>query len=223
MASTPSSTPRPVTVLIVDDHATFAQALSHAVGAEPDIEVVGVAIDAAAGARSAHTLRPDVVLLDHRIGTDDGVELARQLHQELSGTTIVMLTATTDETVALAALEAGCAGYLVKDAPLSDVISAVHSAARGDAVVPPALLAKLLPHLRDREPRTGALTDREMSVLRLLDQGLSSAAIATELTISLNTVRNHVQNILNKLGAHSKLEAVAKARESGLLGAGPQA
>jgi DNA-binding NarL/FixJ family response regulator len=211
----------PVTVLVVDDHASFAEALRLALNAENDIEVVAIATDFGSAELAATKYRPDVALVDHRIGLDDGVELARALQRGVPDTKLVMLTATSDEGIVLEALEAGCAGYLMKESPLESVISAVRSAARGDAVLPPALLARLLPRLRDRErsdSRPGALTERELAVLQQLARGKPNAAIATELTISINTVRNHVQSILTKLGAHSKLEAVAKARDSGLLG-----
>ncbi|MCU1493081.1 MAG: response regulator transcription factor [Acidimicrobiaceae bacterium] len=210
-----------VTVLVVDDHATFAEALRHVLSAEDDIEVVAIATEVGEAERAAQATRPDVALVDHRIGLDDGVELVRALQRCVPATKLVMLTATDDDTTVLEALEAGCAGYLLKDSPLEVVVAAVRSAARGDAVIHPALLARLLPRFREREqsaPRAGLLTDRELAVLRLLAGGRPNAAIASELLISVNTVRNHVQNILTKLGAHSKLEAVAKARDSGLLG-----
>ena len=212
---------RPVRVVIVDDHTSVTEALRYALGAEADIDVVAVAASASSGEDAVRALRPDVALVDHRIGAEDGIELVRVLHHQQPGTMLLMLTATTDETTVLRALEAGCAGYLVKDTPLDAIADAIRAAAHGDAVVPPALLSRLLPHLRDRD-RTGrrpdALTDRELTVLRLLEQGSSNAVIASELVISVNTVRNHVQSVLTKLGAHSKLEAVARARSSGLLG-----
>ncbi|HVC26442.1 MAG TPA: response regulator transcription factor [Acidimicrobiales bacterium] len=209
-----------VTVMIVDDHATFADALRHALRAEPGIEVVAVATDAAGARRLASQTRPAVALVDHRIGDDDGIELVRELHGAFPDMQLVMLTATTEESTVLHAIEAGCAGYVLKASPLETVVAAVRSAARGDAVVPPALLARLLPRLREADRsrgQSGALTERELDVLRLLARGRANAAVAGELSISVNTVRNHVQNILTKLGAHSKLEAVAKARESGLI------
>ena len=209
-----------VTVMIVDDHATFAGALRHALASEPGIDVVAVATDSASARGLASRHRPAVALVDYRIGDDDGVELVRSLHALLPGTRLVMLTAATDESTALRALEAGCAGYVLKTSPLESVVDAVRSAARGDAVVPPALLARLLPRLREHDRShvaPGALTERERDVLRLLSRGVPNAAVATELTISVNTVRNHVQSILTKLGAHSKLEAAAKARDSGLV------
>ncbi len=208
-----------VRVVIVDDHVSFAEALRVALGSEADIDVVATAATLRSGEHAVHEHRPDVALVDHRVGDEDGLELVRALHESRPRTRLVMLTATTDDSTILRALEAGCVGYLVKDAPLEAVVDAVRAAARGDAVVPPALLSRLLPRLRDPpQRRSDVLTERELAILDLLDQGRSNAAIAAELTISVNTVRNHVQNVLTKLGAHSKLEAVARARSSGLLG-----
>jgi len=206
--------------MIVDDHETFADALRHVLQAEHGLDVVAVATDAGSARRLATERRPDVVLVDHRIGDEDGIALVRALHAISPHMQLVMLTATIDDSIVLDALEAGCAGYVLKASPLETVVAAVRSAARGDAVVPPALLARLLPRLRDADrsaSRPGGLTDRELDVLRLLARGQPNAAVASELAISVNTVRNHVQNILTKLGAHSKLEAVAKARDSGVI------
>lgn len=215
-AGTPTATVR---VVIVDDHLSFSEALRYALGADSDIDVVATAATLRAGEHAVHDHQPDVAIVDHRVGDEDGVGLVRSLHENEPRTRLLMLTATTDDSTILRALEAGCAGYLVKDAPLEAVADAVRAVARGDAVVPPALLSRLLPRLRSQpQRRADLLTERELSILDLLDQGQSNAAIAAELTISVNTVRNHVQNVLTKLGAHSKLEAVARARASGLLG-----
>ena len=210
-----------VSILVVDDHATFAEALRHALDAEPDLHVVATLTNSAAAEEAAIALRPDVALIDRRIGQEDGIELARVLHRSVPDTKLLMLTASADEATLIGAIEAGCDGFLMKEAPLDSVLAAVRSAARGDAVITPAMLARLLPRMRARDQptaRSGALTDRESAVLRLLAEGRSNAAIAKELIISVNTVRNHVQGVLTKLGAHSKLEAVAKARAAGLLG-----
>ena len=112
---------RPVRVVIVDDHTSVTEALRYALGAEADIDVVAVAASASSGEDAVRALRPDVALVDHRIGAEDGIELVRVLHHQQPGTMLLMLTATTDETTVLRALEAGCAGYLVKDTPLDAI------------------------------------------------------------------------------------------------------
>ena len=119
---------------------------------------------------------------------------------------MVILTAAEDEAAFLDALEAGCAGYVTKDRPLEEVVAAVNAAANGELAVSPAMLARTLPRLHRESEARGSLTPREREVLELVAQGLSNKAIASELSLRLNTVRNHVQNVLNKLGAHSKLE-----------------
>ena len=130
-----------------------------------------------------------------------------------------MLTASTAEHVLIAALEAGAAGFLSKTRSLSEVTSAVRAAAVGESVVSPEMLAQLLPRLgrRRTQAREAALTDREREVLDLIARGLSNAAIAEELFVSVHTVRNHVANLSAKLGAHSKLEALSIAVAAGLL------
>lgn len=211
----------PITVLVIDDHVSFAEALRHALDAEDDISVVAIATDSAEAERAVSRDHPVIALVDHRIGNEDGVALARSLQRSAPDMKLIMLTATGDDSTIIDALDAGCTGYLTKDSSLETIITGIRAASHGDAVVPPSVLARLLPRLRDRDMgagRAGALTSRELDVLNLLSRGRSNAVIAGELLISVNTVRNHIQSILSKLGAHSKLEAVAVAREAGLLG-----
>ena len=134
-----------------------------------------------------------------------------------------MLTGFPDDGVIIAAIEAGCSGYITKNGDVAELVAAVRAAAMGEALIPPFLLVRLLPTLR-REPRRMAygLSDRELDVLRLLAQGMVNAAIAEHLVLSVNTVRKHVQSILLKLDAHSKLEALAIAARQGIveIGAG---
>jgi DNA-binding NarL/FixJ family response regulator len=131
---------------------------------------------------------------------------------------VVILTAVEDEAVLAAAIEAGCAGFLTKTASVEELVGAVRQAAAGEAVISPALLVRLLPRLHRREqPTRFELTPRELDVLKLLAGGMSNAAIADDLNLSVNTVRNHVANLLMKLGVHSKLEALSVAVREGLV------
>jgi DNA-binding NarL/FixJ family response regulator len=131
---------------------------------------------------------------------------------------VVMVTSMEGEDIVVAAVEHGCAGYLLKSSPLPEVLEAVRAVARGESTISPAVLRRVLPRLRRDYQRVGAtLTGREREVLALLADGLANAAIARQLGLSVNTVRNHVQNVLMKLNAHSKLEAVAVASREGLL------
>ena len=205
-------------ILLVEDHQMVAQGIVELVGAEPDLAVVGVEATVAGATDAAARLRPDVVLMDYRLPDGDGVEATRRIREVAPSSAVVMVTSVASENVLLGAIDAGCAAFVLKDSPMQDVIDAARAAGRGESVIAPSLLARLLPRLRRSEaaPPT-TLTEREQQVLELLVEGLSSQAIADRLFLSMNTVRNHVQNILVKLGAHSRLEAVATAVKSGLV------
>jgi DNA-binding NarL/FixJ family response regulator len=204
-------------VLVCDDHAVLADGLAAVLDREPDLEILPVvgsveaAVDALAGG-------PDVVLMDYELADGNGVDATRRIKEARPETAVVMLTSFTDEEVLLGAVEAGCSGFLTKHTPATEVVGAVRAAAAGEALISPAMLARLLPRLRSGQHRPGYdLTPRERTVLGLLARAATSEEMASELGISTNTVRNHVQNLLVKLGAHSRLEAVAIAMREGLL------
>lgn len=211
-----------VRVLIVDDHQVFAASLARVLADEDDLEVVATATTAAE-ALAAMSPTVDVVLTDFRLSSGDGVQLARQIVDGWPGVKVVMLTASTDEGVMTAALEAGCAGFITKSDPLDLVLAAVRSAATGESVVSPALLARLLPKLMTKgsRGRNPDLTPREREVLQVMARGGSNQQIADELVLSRDTVRNHVASILSKLGVNSKLQAVTLAIQRGLVSPDP--
>lgn len=207
-----------IRVALVDDHALFSQSLSMALESYADVEIVGRADRLATGVALVAKSHPDVVLLDYRLPDGDGVTGALRMKEESPQTKVVIVTAVEDESVLTAAMEAGCAGFMTKSATVDELIGAVRMAAAGEAVISPALLLQLLPRLQRRdEPTRVELTARELDVLRLLASGLSNAAIAEDLSLSVNTVRNHVANLLLKLGVHSKLEALSVAVRDGLV------
>ena len=208
---------RSIRVLIVEDHKMFSEALHLALDETDDIAVTASVETRAAAVQAARDTHPDVVLMDYRLPDGDGVAAARQIKDEQPSIRIVMLTATSDDIVLRQAIEAGCSGYLTKDHTVDELILAVRAAHNGEALISPAMLSRLLDRLGDRTRPGSDLTRRETEVLRLLARGLSNQAIATELDIRLATVRNHVQSVIEKLRAHSKLEAVAKATRLGLL------
>lgn len=210
---------RPVRLLILDDHPVFAASLAHTIDHEPDIEVVGIQHSAAAGLAALRgDVDVDVVLCDFRLADGDGVAFTREAIRRRPELRVVMLTASYDEAVLATALDAGCSGFVTKSEPLETVIAAVRGAMAGEAVITPALLARLLPRLASRpRGRNPDLTDREREVLALIVNGLSNQEIATALTVALDTVRNHVRSILSKLGVHSKLQAAAVAVQRGLV------
>lgn len=207
-----------VRVMVVDDHQMFAQGLMKVLGEEPDIEVVGTASGVEEARRLARLHHPDVILMDFDLPDGDGAKATELIRGERPETKVVMLTSFTDEAVLVAAIEAGCSGYVTKHKAVEEVARAVRAADAGEALISPSMLARLLPKLRRSYRGLGSdLTPREIELLRLLAEGLPNRAIAERLLISLHTVRNHVQNILTKLQAHSKLEAVAVAVREGVI------
>ena len=210
--------PRPARVLIVDDHEVLAASLAQVLDHEPDLDVVGSAGTLERARALIATEAPDVVLLDHRLPDGDGVEAIAGLLEMHPAASVVVLTATTADHVLVAAIEGGASGFVSKTRGIAEVTSAVRAAAAGESVISPELLARLLPRLHRREAvARNQLTDREREVLELLAEGLSNAAIADRLFVSVHTVRNHVANLSSKLGAHSKLEALSIAVREGLL------
>lgn len=210
--------PTPIRVLIVDDHDMFGSSLAHVLDEEADLKVVDVVTTGKAALERVEATHPDVVLLDHRLPDTNGVDLVAPMIAGRTPPSIVMLTASTSDQVLLAAIEAGAAGFLDKSRSVNEVMAAVRSAASGESLISPQLLARLLPRLRrQRSDPATSLTERENDVLTLLARGLSNADIADELTVSVNTVRNHIANLSAKLGAHSKLEVLAVAVRRGLV------
>ncbi len=209
----------PIRVLVVDDHAVFCDGLATILRLEADIEVVGKGGSVREAVQSARVLQPDVVLLDVHMPDGSGVEAAKLIKKDRPETQVVILTSDEDETVLRAAVQAGVTGYLSKQESSAQVVQAVRSAAHGEALIAPYMLARLLHGMsRIEQPRGGSpLTPRELAVLNELSQGHDNATVARALRMSPNTVRTHVQNILSKLGVHSKLEAVSKAVREGWI------
>lgn len=207
-----------VGVVIVDDHRMFAESLARLLSDEEGIAILGVAGTGEEAVDLIGRLRPRVVLMDYQLPDFDGVAVTIEVRARNPQVMVVMLTGSTDERLMLAAIDAGCAGFLTKDRAAAEVADAVRGAAAGEALVSPELLRRLLPQLDRRERALGEdLSDREREILVLLARGWTNKAIATQLFLSVNTVRNHVQSVLGKLGSHSKLEAVSTAVREGII------
>lgn len=210
-----------ITVLIADDHALLSESLRAALDAEPDIRTVGVA----GTLREAETLLsrhdPDVLVLDHRMPDGDGIPSIASVKRLHPHTAVVVVTGSVTDEIVLSAVEAGAAGFVSKTEGLTELTTAVRSAAAGEAVISQTQLIRLLRGLQHRRGHAQqGLTSRELEVLARVGRGLTNAEIADELVVSVNTVRNHVANISSKLGARSKLETLVVATKLGLVDAG---
>ena len=204
-------------VLIVDDERLFAELMRVALSSAPDIEVVGVLHDAASAIASAPALRPSIVLSDYHLPDGTGADVARSLRHAAPSISVLILTGDPSSAVLADVARSGAVGHLTKARDLDDVVTAVRLAAGGEILFSPGELQRLLVAGRPEQSLEDPLTVRELEVLRMLAGGASTAAAADLLGISTATLRAHVQAILRKLGAHSRLEAVAEAARLGLI------
>ncbi len=211
------------TVLIVDDAELFRAAL-RAAFAQEGFEVVGAAADAMAAIDLARSLRPDLVMLDLLMPGMSGLEVVGAILKASPKSRVVLLTSSESAEDLLAAVKGGASGYLTKDTPLPRLVAAMNDVLSGGAAVSPAMGGKLFSALRDLLRHNGAhmgrtpeLTGRELEVLSMVAEGMTSREISDQLYISENTVRNHVRNILDKLGMSSRFEAVSWAYREGLI------
>lgn len=213
-----ASTGERTRVLLVEDHHMVAEGLTEVLDREEDLEVLPWARSVGMAQVAIRDHDPHVVLMDFHLPDGDGVQATRLILDDRPDVAVVMLTAEENDEVLRAALQAGCCGYITKDLPAEQVVAAVRTARAGGSSIAPELLARALPRLAGQEPTraTAALTDRQLEVLGLLVEGRSTEGIAEELSISVNTVRNHVQAVLDRLDVGSRLEAVAIARREGL-------
>jgi DNA-binding NarL/FixJ family response regulator len=207
----------PISVLVVDDHKLMAESLAKALDSEPDLTVVGVAANSREAMDRVRDHHPNVILMDFRLPDSDGADVASQVRAAVPGTKVVMLTGFTDDTALNRAIDAGCSGFIHKTAGLETVVDAVRRAHSGEPVFSATDLSRLVRQLRGETPVGSDLTPREREVLQLLADGVATDVLADRLYISKHTARSHVRNILAKLGAHSKLEAVAIALRAGLV------
>lgn len=204
-----------VRVLLIDDHRMLLDSLAAAIGSHDDIVVVGTAGTLSSGLAAAERHRPDIILLDLRLERDDSLEAIPRFTGLPHRPKVVVLSASRDRRQAARAIEAGASGYLTKQQPLHELLAGIRAVAHGHASIDPSLLGGVLSQLSRPDPTS--LTRRELEVLHRLADGQDAGRIASEMHIAPNTLRNHVQRILNKLNASSRLEAVAIARREGLL------
>ena len=215
----------PVRVLLVDDQALFREALAVLLEVRAEIEVVGEAADGAAALERSAALQPDVVLMDLHMPVLDGIAATRRLRVEQPGVRVLALTTFDDDEDVFAALRAGAVGYLLKDVTSDRLVEALLAAARGESVLQPSVAARVVARFAgmpdDATPRPQPLvvplSDRELEVLRLLGNGCSNREIAASLFLAEGTVKNHVTNVLAKLGARDRTQAALRGRALGLV------
>jgi NarL family two-component system response regulator LiaR len=207
-------------VLVVDDHAVVREGLRTFLELQEGVEVVGGAGDGEEAIREAERLRPDVILMDLVMPKLDGVGAMRELRRRLPAIRVIVLTSFGDDERLLPAIQAGAAGYLLKNAQPKELARAIRAAHAGEALLDPAVAARLVEAIAGApgEEPPERLTPREREVLELIGRGLSNKLIARELEISEKTVKTHVGHVLAKLGVSDRTQAALHAVRAGLLG-----
>jgi DNA-binding NarL/FixJ family response regulator len=220
-----------IRVVIADDQGLVRMGLRKMLEIEPDTEVVGEAVDGAQAVEVATRLRPDVVLMDIRMPSVDGIEATRRLVRAHPGIRVVMLTTFGLDTYVFDSLRAGASGFMLKDAPPEEIAAAVRIVAHGEALIAPSVTRSVIEQFA-RQPAppparppaaVAALTPREREVLNLLAAGLSNPQICQRLFISDATAKTHVARILQKLGLRDRVQVVIYAYETGLIRPGSHA
>jgi NarL family two-component system response regulator LiaR len=211
--------PDQIRVMLVDDHAVVREGLRTFLELQDGMEVVGEAEDGAQAVAEAERLEPDVILMDLVMPVLDGVGAMRELRQKLPKCRVIVLTSFAEDDRLLPAIQAGAAGYLLKNVQPKELARAIRAAHAGEALLDPAVAARLVEAIAQpagEEPRDD-LTPREHEVLELIGQGLSNKRIALQLGVSEKTVKTHVGHVLAKLGVADRTQAALHAMRSGLL------
>lgn len=221
-----------IRVLLVDDQALFREGLNTLLSVHADIDVVGEASNGEESLLQATALQPDVVLMDLRMPLLDGAAATRRLRASHPHIQVIVLTTFDDDEHIFEGLRAGAVGYLLKDVPSQKLVEAIRTAARGESFLHPSVATRLVAefnrltdirpfpqqHLSaSLSPLVEPLSERELEILQHLAQGASNREIANALYITEGTVKNHITNILGKLGVRDRTQAALKARELGLL------
>ena len=216
--------PGKINVLLVEDHRLMFEGLSSLLAEYPDINVLGVATTVADAVAKASLLKPDLVLMDYRLPDGDGAQASERIRATLPDSAVLFLSADPSEASMMRAVEAGASGYVSKAASAEELVGSIRKAAEGEFLLEAATMARLLEQRRQSQQKAteqrrlmGDLTPREHDVLKLMARGLDNYEIAEELGIGYGTVRGHVRGVLEKLGSHTRLHAVAEARKAGLV------
>ncbi len=210
-----------IRILIADDHAIVRTGLRALLNSEPSMELVGEATGGYEAIELAGRCSPDILVLDVSMPDLDGISVTRKIHSQYPGLRILILTVHEDEALLREAIKAGAAGYVLKRAAESELISAIHTIMAGRLYVDPSMVRILLSDAARPTPTlpeaVEPLTHREIEILRLIVQGYTNRQVGEELGISVRTVEGHRANLSEKLGLHSRVELVRYAREHGLI------
>lgn len=210
-------------ILLVDDHALVRRGLKALLENYDDVEIVGEAADGVEALEKAKNLKPDVILMDVHMPRMDGIEATRNLREQMPETSVVMLTVSDDDQDLFEALRSGAQGYVLKAVEPEQLISMLRGLRRGETPISPSLTRRIISSYTSRAVnRTGLveeLTPREREILAMVAQGATNKEVARALFISENTVKNHLRNIMGKLHAKNRAQAVVSALELGLIDA----
>lgn|SRR5262245_18729947 len=209
------STQDAIRLLVVDDHPVVRDGLCGIFAGIPDLEVVGQAANGAEAIKQAEALRPDVILMDLRMPEMGGVEAIRRLRDHAPSAQVIVLTTYDTDSEVVSAIEAGAIGYLMKDAPREDLIKAVRATHRGESVLSPTVAGRLIG--RARKSATGALSSRELEIIKLIAGGANNREAAAKLFVSEATVKTHLLHIFEKLGVRDRAAAVSEAYKRRLI------
>jgi len=210
-----------ITILLAEDHVVVRESIHQALEREPNFTVVGEAGDGEEAVRMARELKPDVIVMDISLPKINGIEATKQIKAFQPSAIVLALTAYDYEQYIFPLLEAGAAGYLLKDISSRELINAIQTVYRGEAVLHPAIARKVLERYRrtkepgEKEHEPDLLTQRETAVLKMAAKGMSNSEIAEELCLSVRTIESHLGSIFNKLGVGSRTEAVIEAMRRG--------
>ena len=207
-----------IRVLVADDHPLVRQGLRSFLSTIDDIDVVGEASDGAEAIAMATALQPDVVMMDLAMPTVDGIEAIRRITEERPSARIIALTSFATDDKVFPAIQAGAAGYLLKETEPSELVEAIRKVHRGEPILHPSVAARLMQQVVAATPRAHRtdLTARELEVLRLIAAGRSNKEIAHDLAVAEKTVKTHVSNVLSKLGVADRTQAALYAVQHGL-------
>jgi DNA-binding NarL/FixJ family response regulator len=210
-----------IRVLIADDHAVFRKGLRTLLGSVPETEVVGEAANGEETIEQASSLQPDVILMDLQMPGTNGIEATRRILESSPHVAILVLTMFEDDDSVFASMRAGARGYILKGEGQSEILDAIRSVSRGEAIFGPGIAKRMMNYFTALGATTNPhvfpeLTDREREVLDLIAHGYTNTEISNRLVLSPKTVRNHVSNIFSKLQVANRAHAIIRAREAGL-------